>query len=627
MDAYDGLNTSTTLTPLDDYKERITYDADGNILTYKRNGNAANLAMDDLRYSYYYQAIDVSGNKSWKTYQPGQATNTAPADLYAYSNRLAHVKDAVATPNLTEDLESQPDNNYAYDEIGNLTKDAQEGITNIDWNVYGKIKGIVKTNGPVITYSYDASGNRVSKNVNSKETWYVRDATGNVMALYTKENSTAPLKLTESHLYGSSRLGVYNRDVNMDVNANNSVYVTGAKDNKGYRFIFERGFKFFELSNHLGNVLVTITDRTLQYRYAGSTALYYEADVSSASDYAPFGMQLIGRKYSSDKYRYGFNGKEKDVDINGLTAYDYGFRIYNPAIGKFLSVDPLINKYPMLSPYQFAANTPIIAVDIDGREPEIRIMFHSVSNGKSFFEITTHSDFLINDVETKARIKIQEQLKYISNKKGYWEIHKYPIVTKDGKTEYRDYGNATFVEAGINVQTGRIDLTLAQIDLSSKVTFVSQFTLSNPSVACARAAQKIIKDFGIKNGGSISSRIIIARENTDHSALVQTPQAKAGLDYINGQLDKQMPIMVGLNHTLGKTQSDGEAADHYVVIVGRNYDQTKKQYYFTFYEVGATEEEKGKSDKNRLYINSDNSITGTNYVGKKKFTVTDVRKN
>gem|GEM_PF-3538749 len=77
---------------------------------------------------------------------------------------------------------------------------------------------------------------------------------------------------------------------------------------------------------------------------------------------------MPGRKYSEGEYRYGFNGKEKDSDINSLTAYDYGFRIYNPAIGRFLSVDPLSRKYPFLTPYQFSSNTPISAIDIDGLE-------------------------------------------------------------------------------------------------------------------------------------------------------------------------------------------------------------------------------------------------------------------
>ena len=77
---------------------------------------------------------------------------------------------------------------------------------------------------------------------------------------------------------------------------------------------------------------------------------------------------MPSRNYSTDKYRYGFNGKEKDKDINSLTAYDYGFRIYNTAIGKFLSVDPLTKNYPSWSPYPFAMNRPIEAVDLDGLE-------------------------------------------------------------------------------------------------------------------------------------------------------------------------------------------------------------------------------------------------------------------
>ena len=81
-------------------------------------------------------------------------------------------------------------------------------------------------------------------------------------------------------------------------------------------------------------------------------------------------MLMPGRSYSiaNTNYRYGFNGKEKDNGISSLTDYDYGFRIYNPAIGKFLSVDPLDREYPFYSPYQFASNSPIVKIDIDGLE-------------------------------------------------------------------------------------------------------------------------------------------------------------------------------------------------------------------------------------------------------------------
>ena len=95
------------------------------------------------------------------------------------------------------------------------------------------------------------------------------------------------------------------------------------------------------------------------------------SQVSSAPDYHPFGLEMPGRKENSTAYRYGFNGKEKDQngEWGSQTHYDYGFRIYNPAIAKFLSVDPLTKDYPWYTPYQFAGNIPIAAIDLDGLEP------------------------------------------------------------------------------------------------------------------------------------------------------------------------------------------------------------------------------------------------------------------
>jgi RHS repeat-associated protein len=72
---------------------------------------------------------------------------------------------------------------------------------------------------------------------------------------------------------------------------------------------------------------------------------------------------------SSLSYRYGFNGKEKDNEIKGEgNQYDYGMRIYDPRAVRFLSVDPLQKKYPELTPYQYASNSPIDGIDLDGLE-------------------------------------------------------------------------------------------------------------------------------------------------------------------------------------------------------------------------------------------------------------------
>ncbi|HET6244517.1 MAG TPA: RHS repeat-associated core domain-containing protein [Bacteroidia bacterium] len=81
------------------------------------------------------------------------------------------------------------------------------------------------------------------------------------------------------------------------------------------------------------------------------------------------GTFLSEKKGCAVVYRYAFNGKEKDDEVKGSgNQYDYGFRIYDPRIGRFLSVDPLTKSFPWWSPYQFAGNTPIQAIDLDGLE-------------------------------------------------------------------------------------------------------------------------------------------------------------------------------------------------------------------------------------------------------------------
>jgi RHS repeat-associated protein len=104
-----------------------------------------------------------------------------------------------------------------------------------------------------------------------------------------------------------------------------------------------------------------------------------------------FQNELIG------PYRYGFNGKEKDPEGmgGGQTTYDYGFRIYNPAIGRFLSVDPLAAKFPWYTPYQFAGNRPIAAVDIDGLEDAfyLSVTYTDGSQGPLIQIFSEDSDF------------------------------------------------------------------------------------------------------------------------------------------------------------------------------------------------------------------------------------------
>jgi len=80
-------------------------------------------------------------------------------------------------------------------------------------------------------------------------------------------------------------------------------------------------------------------------------------------------LPMPGRSFNSGDYKYGMNGQEKDDEIVGsgnMLAFE--FREYDTRLGRFFAVDPLSKKYPELTPYQFASNTPIWAKELEGLE-------------------------------------------------------------------------------------------------------------------------------------------------------------------------------------------------------------------------------------------------------------------
>jgi RHS repeat-associated protein len=336
-------NSLGILTAVNDYHEDFQYDANGNIQKVSRNGTGGTL-MDKFDYIY-----DKDANNN------------------IVNNRLRSVSDIALDAAFSNDLDNQAANNYTYDAIGNLKTDVKAGITGINWSVYGKISTIA--GAAPITYTYDAAANRVSKSsVANKYTWYVRDAHGNTIAVYDnipRSGEAAGINWREQHLYGSSRLGVWNPNVNnvSGITAPTAFQTVGSTwDSKGNRQ--------YELSNHLGNVMAAITDRRLQHSSDNTTIDYFLADAVSEQEYYVFGAQMPGRTINTVGYRYGFNGKENDNDVGKGSGnqQDYGMRIYDPRIGKFLSMDPIASNYPELTPYQFSSNRPIDGIDLDGME-------------------------------------------------------------------------------------------------------------------------------------------------------------------------------------------------------------------------------------------------------------------
>ncbi|WP_343788110.1 RHS repeat-associated core domain-containing protein, partial [Wandonia haliotis] len=142
------------------------------------------------------------------------------------------------------------------------------------------------------------------------------------------------------------------------------------------------GDKRYELSNHLGNVLATISDRKLPEFDLGEGLAYYKPDVVSYSDYMPFGMQMAERNGSAGDYRYGYQGSEKDDEIKGSgNSYTTHFRQLDPRIGRWLSLDPKMSAWE--NPYASMGNNPIFHNDVYG---DTVARFNSNGSFKEFFD-------------------------------------------------------------------------------------------------------------------------------------------------------------------------------------------------------------------------------------------------
>jgi RHS repeat-associated protein len=154
--------------------------------------------------------------------------------------------------------------------------------------------------------------------------------------------------------------------------------------------------------------LVTVSDRKIQVQSITVTTqvAYYEADIVSANDYYPFGMAMPGRSFSSEKYRYGFNGKEKD-NSTGEGNYDYGARIYDGRIGRWLSADAFYKSYPSFSPYIYALNIPTQLKDEGGN-------WVTDKDGKPIYTVQGGNVF-VQDPNNLTVYYLTEQRTYYTN--------------------------------------------------------------------------------------------------------------------------------------------------------------------------------------------------------------------
>ena len=275
---------------------------------------------------------------------------------------------------------------------------------------------------PVHSGGYDSTGNRVIPE--GKAVYYVRDAQGNVMAVYAQEKNK-DITAESFYIYGSSRVGELDTSINMRTATVST-----------FSFSRIRGIKRYEMSNHLGNVMVVVSDRKV---YDGNV---FKADLVSSTDYYAFGMVMSDRSWNTEGYRFGFNGKENDNEVKGTgNQQDYGMRIYDPRLGRFYSVDPLTKAYPWYTPYQFAGNTPIEAIDLDGLEP-YKKAYKFADNSNPLLNLF-HADNIINmnDVRSPASFN---SLGIPRDAQYFWEKYKNTPLGKQALSN----ANLDLIESG-----------------------------------------------------------------------------------------------------------------------------------------------------------------------------------
>lgn len=272
------------------YNEEVTkYDKNGNILGLKRNGKTGTGSyglIDDLTFT-------LNGN------QLTAVNDAATATAYPSASEF---KDGAK---LTVE--------YAYDANGNLTKDLNKNITDIQYNCLNLPNRIIFADGSAISYLYSADGTKLRTTHKIGEITTTTDYCGNVIL----ENNRASKLLTE----------------------------------EGYISLNDDKYHYYQ-KDHQGNIRVVVDQ-------SGNT--------EEVNNYYPFGGIF---ESTGNVQTYKYNGKELDAE-KGLNWYDYGARQYDAVLGRFTTMDPMAEKYYSTSSYAYCENNSVKFIDPDGKKKVI----------------------------------------------------------------------------------------------------------------------------------------------------------------------------------------------------------------------------------------------------------------
>jgi RHS repeat-associated protein len=239
-------------------------------------------------------------------------------------------------------------NSYAYDKHGNTT--VMPHLSVMNWDYRDRLIKSVKAGIPT-WYTYDFNGKRVRK---------ITEKTSGITEERIYLSGYEVYRLRRSGTIDSERQTVHIEDDKKRIALVDTLTIE-----EGNTIPYPVSHIRYQYDNHLGSACLELDE---------------EASVISYEEYHPFGTTSYRSGRSEVEVslkRYKYCGKERDEE-SGL--FYYGARYYAAWIGRFVSVDPLKEKYPFHTPFCYAGNRPISLIDKDGLGPEDPVKDTKVKN-------------------------------------------------------------------------------------------------------------------------------------------------------------------------------------------------------------------------------------------------------
>ncbi|MCF8355219.1 MAG: hypothetical protein K9H48_12275 [Melioribacteraceae bacterium] len=372
------------------FNENLTYYKNDNIKEQFIENNGIQTGID-YRFSFTYDYINRL--KSFEDTESGMINKEYQYDTDG--NITRQIKDSngdyliydyiAGTNKLDKVILNGGNLQYNYDYKGNTTYDQKNSVYTMTYN-YQNLPVSAEANGAPVEYKYDESGMRIYKKHPNFREFYLRDDTGKELAIYTASNERIKL----ANIYGAGLIG--RLDATWD-----SVWVQDPyMERIGYWKYFRYDDRYYYVKDHLGSIRQTYSEDSVM--------------PIAAQDYLPFGGILREYNNASPNERYKFTEKERDTE----TSYDYfGARYYDSDIGRWLSIDPLADKYPGWSPYNYTLNSPMRFIDINGDSLDLAgEIEQALSYLKSMIDDSYFDRFSVNE---KGRVSFDTKGIDVSN--------------------------------------------------------------------------------------------------------------------------------------------------------------------------------------------------------------------